>query len=337
MLEKRLKMIRESLGLSQQAFGRRIGMAQSSYANYESGRSILPATVLQVLSDELDVNLKWLVTGEGGHMFGTEAEEEAREEPRPNYRYLVGHRLKEVRTAMGYDVDAKLGKWCDEIDFDPVEYKKYETQEILMPERGFAKIAKRFESLNMDWLRFGIPPIWRGDRVDAPVNPSNEKVADIESRLARIPGDPPVRIEETDNMPVPMTSLRISAGKGEDWGDGDLTGEVVYVPKKISRLYPKDAVFAGAVVRGDSMEPTLRDGEPVVFASGCPLNRDGIYVLAAHGDLMVKRIEFNRVLGKLRIISDNPKYPPTAIDLDDGGADVRILGKVVMWIHKEEP
>lgn len=40
------------------------------------------------------------------------------------------------------------------------------------------------------------------------------------------------------------------------------------------------------------------------------------------------------ILNVLRIISDNPKYPPTELrsDMQD---PVRILGKVVIWVHGE--
>lgn len=136
-----------------------------------------------------------------------------------------------------------------------------------------------------------------------------------------------------DSVEVPMLDLRLSAGHGSDWYAGSLTGEKLYIPKRVARRYPSNSVFAGATVEGDSMEPTLNDGEPVVFVKGF-IKGDGIYVLAVNGELFVKRLEFNRILNVLRIISDNPKYPPTELksDMQDS---VRILGKVVIWVHGE--
>lgn len=136
-----------------------------------------------------------------------------------------------------------------------------------------------------------------------------------------------------DSVEVPMLDLKLSAGMGDEWGLGSPTGERIYVPRRVARRYPSNSVFVGALVDGDSMEPTLHDGEPVVFVKGF-VKGDGIYVLAVNGELFVKRLEFNRILNRLRIISDNPKYPPTELGMD-ALEGVRILGKVVIWVHGE--
>ena len=65
MIECRLKEIRNSQGLSQKDFGLIMGIAQTSYANYESGRSSIPASLLESLAEKLNINLNWLITGEG--------------------------------------------------------------------------------------------------------------------------------------------------------------------------------------------------------------------------------------------------------------------------------
>ena len=65
MIEQRLKEIRNSVGLSQKDFGAIMGIAQTSYANYENGRSSIPASLLEALSLKLNLNLNWLITGEG--------------------------------------------------------------------------------------------------------------------------------------------------------------------------------------------------------------------------------------------------------------------------------
>lgn len=60
----------------------------------------------------------------------------------------------------------------------------------------------------------------------------------------------------------------------------------------------------------------------------------GIYVLAVNGELLVKRLQFDRIFNRLHIISDNTKYRPVEIPLE-GLDNVRILGKVVIWVHGE--
>ena len=60
---------------------------------------------------------------------------------------------------------------------------------------------------------------------------------------------------------------------------------------------------------------------------------EGIYVIAFAGDIMVKRLSFDGPMNKLTIISENKNYPVRIVDADTDG--VRILGKVIGWIHNE--
>ena len=227
----RLKEVRESMRLSQKAFGALLGLSQGTYQKYESGMVSTPQELLEQLALKYNINLHWLITGQGEMYVGGNAGASA----------------------------------CN--------------------------------------------------------GQSNEGAVSRQPLALR------------DSVEVPMLDLKLSAGMGDEWGLGSPTGESIYVPKRVARRYPSNSVFVGALVDGDSMEPTLHDGEPVVFVKGF-VKGDGIYVLAVNGELFVKRLEFNRILNRLRIISDNPKYPPTELGMDalDG---VRILGKVVIWVHGE--
>ncbi len=81
------------------------------------------------------------------------------------------------------------------------------------------------------------------------------------------------------------------------------------------------------------MEPTLHYGEPVVYVREF-IQGDGIYVLAVNGELLVKRLQFYKIFNRLHIISDNTKYRSVEIPLE-GLDNVRIQGKVVIWVHGE--
>lgn len=74
----------------------------------------------------------------------------------------------------------------------------------------------------------------------------------------------------------------------------------------------------------------ILSGDIVVFQRGLVAG-EGIYVITLGGDVLVKRIAFNRATSKVTIISANPDYPPQTVDSDI----VTILGKVVGWIHGE--
>jgi phage repressor protein C with HTH and peptisase S24 domain len=79
---------------------------------------------------------------------------------------------------------------------------------------------------------------------------------------------------------------------------------------------------------GDSMEPTLRDGDVLmVDTSVTEVQSSRIYVLDVDGALLVKRIQ--RMLnGSYRVISDNPRYEAEVIE-PSARAPLRIVGEVV--------
>ena len=81
-------------------------------------------------------------------------------------------------------------------------------------------------------------------------------------------------------------------------------------------------------VDGDSMTPTLNDGDEIIVNhnDGADRLRDGVYVLRLDGALMVKRIALGPRRGCFAIRSDNPHYPDW-VDIDP--ALVTIMGRVV--------
>jgi phage repressor protein C with HTH and peptisase S24 domain len=64
-------------------------------------------------------------------------------------------------------------------------------------------------------------------------------------------------------------------------------------------------------VLGDSMEPTLHDGDEVMIdlADGQARLRDGIYVLRMDDMLSVKRIAIEPQGKRVSVLSDNPTFP----------------------------
>lgn len=85
-------------------------------------------------------------------------------------------------------------------------------------------------------------------------------------------------------------------------------------------------------VRGDSMIPTLADGDEILVTAhdgSAPLS-DGIHVLERDDALMVKRLTLNPATGLLTISSDNSAYPSWSECLVDS---IRVIGRVV-WIGR---
>ena len=226
---------------------------------------------------------------------------------------MIGIRLKEVREEQGLSQQ----KFAALFGLPQTTYAKYEKGGGV-PDELKAQLAERY-GINLHWLITGEGSMHTSE--DEPY--ARVRVNHIKEESDAL----------KDSVVVEMTSLRISAGPGQSWSDADVTGEKLCIPKRVARRYPHNSDFAGAQVIGDSMEPTLHDGEPVVYVRGF-IHGDGIYVLAVNGELLVKRLQFDNIFNKLHIISDNTRYRSMEIPLE-GLDNVRILGKVVIWVHGE--
>ncbi|WP_417593421.1 S24 family peptidase [Parasphingorhabdus sp.] len=125
---------------------------------------------------------------------------------------------------------------------------------------------------------------------------------------------------------IKQLQVGASAGPGS-LADDEYAESMGFGPKWLRRLGIDPANLSLIAVDGDSMNPTLGDGDDIMVdhsAASRPL-RDGIYVLRMDDVLLVKRVAMGPS-GKLSIRSDNPQYP----DWDDVSPEsVNIIGKVV--------
>lgn len=85
-------------------------------------------------------------------------------------------------------------------------------------------------------------------------------------------------------------------------------------------------------VKGDSMEPTLKEGDWVlVDISRISPDSDGLFLLRLAGGLAVKRVQCG--LGNdISVLSDNKKYPPLPATLEE----IPIVGKVIYTLAAEK-
>lgn len=146
----------------------------------------------------------------------------------------------------------------------------------------------------------------------------------------------PVRAPEPakDLIAIPRFDIRASAGPGA-FTDGETPiahlGFDQRFLKQLCGAAPHDLSIIR--VRGDSMYPTLADGDDIMVdrsAAGTRL-RDGIYVLRRDDTLTVKRIAVHPGSKRLTISSDNNAYP-TWPDCDP--QDVEVIGRVV-WAGRK--
>lgn len=64
-MNERLKKLRKTLDLTQQAFADRIGIARGNVGAYEVGKNAPSDAVISLICREFNVNENWLRTGEG--------------------------------------------------------------------------------------------------------------------------------------------------------------------------------------------------------------------------------------------------------------------------------
>lgn len=63
-MNERIKILRKSLGMTQDDFGKKLGLARNSIANYEIGRRIPTNAVITSICREFNINENWLRYGQ---------------------------------------------------------------------------------------------------------------------------------------------------------------------------------------------------------------------------------------------------------------------------------
>lgn len=143
---------------------------------------------------------------------------------------------------------------------------------------------------------------------------------------------PIAQVERARGVPaivtVPRLSLGASAGSGSLDDDERAAGAMAFDAQWLRQLGVRPQRVSIIRVDGESMAPTLSDGDDIMVDhdDGADRLRDGVYVLRLDGVLMVKRLATGPRRGHFSVISDNPHYPDWT-DIDPMLVD--IVGRVV--------
>jgi len=132
------------------------------------------------------------------------------------------------------------------------------------------------------------------------------------------------------DAPVKVARLDVgaSAGPGALGGEEQARGYIAFDPAWLRRIAGDPGKLSLIRVQGDSMVPTLADGDEILVDRGDAAERlrDGIYVLRIEEALLVKRVARNPAGGTISVRSDNEAYPSWP---DCDPARVEIVGRVV--------
>lgn len=140
---------------------------------------------------------------------------------------------------------------------------------------------------------------------------------------------------EAEFLAVPRYDVGASAGPGA-LNDSERAGAAIAFRTDWLRQAASGSPSALSVIRvaGDSMVPTLSDGDDILVdsADAAPRLRDGIYVLRIEDQLLVKRIAISPAGGpRFIILSDNSSLYPPLTDCDP--ASVNVIGRVI-WVGR---
>jgi phage repressor protein C with HTH and peptisase S24 domain len=133
---------------------------------------------------------------------------------------------------------------------------------------------------------------------------------------------------------IPKFDVRASAGAGQLVRSDDVAEYIsvgrTWLRRHLPAWAPPNAVVGMLDSHGDSMEPTIRDGDSIMVVHGVTwsiVDKGGIFLFTYDDRLLTKRLQILNN-GDLKVISDNSAYEPWTIDYDQLQYRVRILGYV---------
>lgn len=201
--------------------------------------------------------------------------------------------------------------------------------ENLMEERGddclsISRLLGRNAAYFQQFLRRGVPRKLKEE--DRRILATYFGVDEVEL------GGPVPPQTSISTMMIPRLRLGASAGPGAHAGTEILDGQIGFESKWLRKLSASPDALSIIQVAGDSMVPTLGDGDDILVDRGDAADRlrDGIYVIRMDDVLMVKRLSL-RPAQRLSVLSDNPAYPGWS---DVEPETVTIIGRVV-WAGRK--
>ena len=140
------------------------------------------------------------------------------------------------------------------------------------------------------------------------------------------------RPEQSGLVRVPRLEIGASAGAGALPDEERERGHIAFDPVWLRRVAGDPKLLSLIRVEGESMAPTLADGDEILVDRGDAAERlrDGIYVLRIDDSLVVKRVAPHPAGRALSIRSDNSAFPSWP-DCEPDAVD--IVGRVV-WVGR---
>ena len=234
----------------------------------------------------------------------------------------MNERLRQIRLSLGGSQKA----FSERFGIAQQTYANYETGKTSIPDEIKQKLAQM--GIDIHWLVTGEGEMIHKVSASQQIKSKEVSVNNPESLLgvsfSKLTNLAYINRDE-DSIPIPFISQKLSAGPGQLWNEDCFTDDVIAIPTRMVKRF-KGYKLGAAEVRGDSMDPSLQNGDIIIFAEKM-ISGNGIYALSIDAEVYVKRIEFDPFDETLRVISDNPKYDAKILPADTDR--VQILGKII--------
>lgn len=221
---------------------------------------------------------------------------------------------------------------------DPLNVRKRLDELIRShPREDYASVARKLgrnPAYIHQFIRRGVPRRLSEDdrrKLAALFGVSERSLGGPDTTVARAVADSSAALPD-DLVQLPYYDVGASAGPGAHVEDARAQPSLAFHERFVRELASGDIAALSVIrVEGDSMFPTLSDGDEIVVdaADGPERLRDGIYVLRRDDALLVKRVAPHPAGGSLSIRSDNQAYP--SFDCEPGA--IAIIGRVV-WMGR---
>ena len=210
-----------------------------------------------------------------------------------------GDRLVKARENLGFN----QANFSEKIDLAAQSLARYEKNKVNPSMEFIAKLTDMF-NINSNWLLTG-----KGEMFI-----SNDTT------------------KNSDNYFIDLLNVRAGAGEGI-YNYVIETVDTISLDKSFFRTPINTNKIKGIQVDGDSMEPTLRDGDYVLIDENINFGTNGIYAIQYGGQILIKRLQF-KMDGTILIISDNDKYDKEVFNPKENQLPFEVLGIKILSIQK---
>ncbi len=141
------------------------------------------------------------------------------------------------------------------------------------------------------------------------------------------------KTEDKDTIEIDKLSLKASDGTGIENFEVDTVGRIK-LSSSVFRTKPNPKNLKVIEVIGDSMEPTLQEGDLIVIDTSYSHTVDGIYAININNEVFIKRLQFN-LNGTIEIISDNPRYKTQIYNPNENNQiHFNVIGRKIILIQR---